>query len=163
MHGHHDSAPDFTSHDTAEDGRYIIDNRMEVLAILRALKTRKALVAAYLEKAEDFILTALIAVHPESDEIVLDAGTRPQLNRSMLAEDRVTCITAQDGVKVRFTLHGVQRILFEGYEAFSAHMPASVLRVQRRDYYRVPAPATSAAQVHHTPAPEPEARHPLQN
>lgn len=125
---------------TSEDHRYMVENRMEVVAVLRSLKTRKALVAAYLETAEDFMLTSILDVHTERDEVLVACGTGVELNNRALSERRMTCIAAQDGIKVRFTLHGIERVLFQAGDAFRASIPPTLQRIQRRDYYRVAVP-----------------------
>jgi flagellar brake protein len=113
---------------------------MDVIAVLRSLKTRKALVAAYLESAEDFMLTSILAVHAERDEVLVACGTGSELNARALGERRMTCIAAQDGIKVRFLLDDIDRVLFQAAEAFRASIPARLQRVQRRDYFRVAIP-----------------------
>jgi flagellar brake protein len=123
-----------------DDERYTVANRMDVIAILRALQSRRALVAAYLDAAEDFMLTSVIAVHAERDEVLVACCAISELNERAAAERRMTCIAAQDGIKVRFMLDGVERVLFQAGDAFRASIPATLQRVQRRDYYRVALP-----------------------
>ena len=52
-------------------------------------------------------------------------------------------ITSHDQVKVQCVSHGIEKIRFEGRDAFSVGIPASLLRMQRRDYYRITTPAVN--------------------
>lgn len=125
----------------AASARYLIDSELEIVFILRAIMHRNTLVALYFNQADDFILTSILEVDAERREIVLDCGAKDELNRQALAAEQLIFVTSQEQVKVQFVCHGLEKIQFDGRGAFSAGIPESLLRVQRREYYRLATPA----------------------
>jgi len=113
---------------------------MEIAFILRAMMKSNALVTAYFGPSRDFVVTALLQVEPELGILLLDSGSNPQLNQHLLRSQRLTVVSSQDGVRVQFELQTVEATSFEGRLAFSTPFPESLLKIQRREYYRVPAP-----------------------
>jgi len=125
---------------TEDDGKYRIGSRVEIAFILRAMMKSSALVTAYFGSGKDFVVTALLDVDPERGALVFDSGSNPQLNERLLRSQRVSIVSSQDGVKVQFDLSSVEATSFEGRAAFRALFPPTLLKLQRREYYRLPTP-----------------------
>ena len=123
-----------------DDGRFRIGSRVEIAFILRAMMKSSALVTAYFGNGKDFVVTALLDVNPEAGMLVLDSGSNPQLNERLLRSQRVSIVSSQDGVKVQFELSSIEATSFEGRLAFRALFPPNLLKLQRREYYRLPTP-----------------------
>ena len=51
-----------------------------------------------------------------------------------------------DHVKIQFVCNGIEKIQFEGRDAFLTRIPETLLRIQKRENYRVNTPAIPAAQ-----------------
>lgn len=125
---------------TSESNKYILNSKLEILFILRELMRRKALFTAYFNEGSDYLLTSLLAV--EDDALLLDYGANEEMNTKMLASSKVVLIANHDKVKVQFSRPGVQLVKFEGHPAFRTTIPESVMRLQRREYYRLTTPTS---------------------
>jgi len=123
-----------------DDGRYLVHSRVEIAFILRAIMKSGALVTAYFGRGKDFVVTALLNVDVERGQVLLDSGSNAQLNERLLRGQQLTLISSQDGVKVQFDIQRVEATSFEGRLAFQIPFPDSLLKLQRREYYRLPAP-----------------------
>lgn len=99
-----------------------------------------ALVTAYFGGGKDFVVTALLDVDVDNGQILLDGGSNAQLNERLLRSQKLTLISSQDGVKVQFAIPRVAATSFEGRLAFQIPFPDHLLKLQRREYYRLPAP-----------------------
>jgi c-di-GMP-binding flagellar brake protein YcgR len=55
----------------------------------------------------------------------------------------VTCETYLDKIRILFSLGSVRDIAYEGSAALVADIPASLIRLQRREFYRMPTPVTN--------------------
>ncbi len=119
---------------------YILRSRDQVISVLKELSKRPDIVTAYFGGGKHHMLTAVLAVLPERDLAVLDIGPEETLNRRAQAAERLVCVTKHDGVAVRFSLSGLSRAKFQGREVFAAPLPESVLRLQRREFFRVHVP-----------------------
>ncbi|MCB1933283.1 MAG: flagellar brake protein [Candidatus Accumulibacter sp.] len=125
----------------AEDySEYLLHSKAEIVAVLRSLIQRRALVSAYLEPGRKFLMTSLLEVATDSGELVLDWGRDDEINRQALQAEQVFLSAMVDKVKVQFTLRGLSETRSEGRPAFRAVLPDKVLRLQRREYFRLSTP-----------------------
>lgn len=130
-----EAAPDISN--------YMIHSRMEIIYILRALQHKNELVTAYFNQGKDFILTSIIDVDPETDTIIFDYGANELLNKRILESDKIILVTTQDKVKVQFVTGRMQEVEYLGRPAFRAKLPDELLKLQRREYYRLATPVVN--------------------
>jgi c-di-GMP-binding flagellar brake protein YcgR len=124
---------------SADEGRFRIHSRVEIAYILRSLMKSNALVTAYFGSGKDFVVTAVLEVD-DRGFVVLDSGSNPELNERLLRSGAVDVMSTQDGVRVQFASRDVQPVSFEGRLAFRLPLPDSLLKLQRREFYRLPTP-----------------------
>jgi len=124
----------------ADNSNYMIHSRMEILYILRAIQHKNEFVTAYFNQGNDFILTSLLEVDGEAGSLVLDFGTNEALNHRALASDKIILVTTQDHVKVQFVVDGMEQVEYLGRPAFKSGLPSELLKLQRREYYRLSTP-----------------------
>lgn len=126
--------------DTADIEHFQVYSRVEILSLLRAIRDQRVLLTIYFSRGEDFMVTTLLSVNPEFEELVLDAGADRAQNQRMLASQGLIAVAFIDKIKVQFSTQRAEPTSFEGQDAIRIRLPESVLRLQRRDYYRVSAP-----------------------
>lgn len=85
-------------------------------------------------------LRSTLLQNAAAGEIVFDCSGSESLNRGLLAGRKLLFFTSHDKVKVRFSTGPAQRIEKSGRPAFCVQFPDSMLRLQRREFYRVLAP-----------------------
>lgn len=124
----------------AEEGKYLIRSPVGVLFLLREIQKQKALVTLHLSRSSEFILTSILDVEAERGELMLDYGSDRKLCLQALGEQRLTCTTAHDQVKVQFACDGLRKIRFHRRDAFATPVPDALLRLQRRENFRVAVP-----------------------
>lgn len=124
----------------ADNSNYMIHSRIEILYILRAIQHKNELVTAYFNQGNDFILTSIIAVDGDTGSVILDFGANELLNQRALASDKIILVTTQDRVKVQFVADGMEQVEYFGRPAFKADIPSELLKLQRREYYRLSTP-----------------------
>lgn len=142
---------------TADLGRFEIHSRVEILAILRSLIERRAPATVYFSRGEDFIVSGLLAVNPGFEELVLDPSADEAANRRLLRAQRLTLVSALDQVRIQFSVQSAQLTTWQKLPALRVRIPKSVLRLQRRDSYRI-APPLARPLVCSIPAAPGEAR-----
>ena len=126
-----------------KDNSFRIYNKVEICAILQNIMQRNALVTVYFDQGNHFILTSILAVDPSNNEMIADYGIDEKLNEKLLNAKRITFVTSQDRVKVEFTCNTIKKIPFEGNDAFLFNVPDSLLRMQRRNYFRIATPTVN--------------------
>ncbi|WP_127476887.1 flagellar brake protein [Sulfurivermis fontis] len=134
------SADDMTNDGAIDPERYRVDSRMEILRVLGDLARGLQLVTAYFNEGSDFILTTILRLDEEHNRLVLDYGPDDSLNQRLLAARRILFVTRHNQVRVQFTSESIQKATFQGAPAFVIPLPASIIRIQRREYYRLATP-----------------------
>ncbi|WP_227816932.1 flagellar brake protein [Nitrogeniibacter aestuarii] len=120
--------------------RYLMRDATEIEGVLRNLIRKRANVTAYLDGSRDFLMTTILDVR--GNDVILDAPPNDvQLKKAELAEELI-CITQVDSVKIQFPLDGVDVTTHEGRPALEANLPDRLLRLQRREYFRLTAPVS---------------------
>lgn len=117
---------------------FLLHARGDILFVLRSLMEQSSLISAYLDTGSDFFLTTLLACG--DDEIFLDIGNEDDINEKVLKAEKLVCITSLDRVRVQFILRRVAPAMQGSKPAFRAALPDALLRLQRREYFRLPAP-----------------------
>lgn len=119
--------------------RFFIGNRREIAQILKQVLERHVLISAH--AGGDVLSTSLLKVDEAQDLLVLDGAQDPQQMRRMLAQREIICSAQPERIKVQFRLHNAQAGEFQGGPAIVAPLPDELLRLQRREYFRLHAPA----------------------
>lgn len=88
----------------------------------------------------DLFLTTLLAVIPERNLLIFDCSGSQDMNRRLLAGDRALFIGRPGGIHVQFAVGRVQETIYAGARAFAVALPAHVVRLQRREYFRIDTP-----------------------
>lgn len=142
--------------DVANDQRkFEVGSRAEILTLLRSLMAEGAMVTCYFNQGYDFLLTTLIDVSADGKSLVLDYGSNAEMSRKMLRADKIKCTSAKDKIKIEFELDGVSAIEHEGNNAFLCAVPDSLVRLQRRAYYRLETPRANPP-LCDIPIPQPD-------
>lgn len=122
----------------SEYDKYMLRNPAEVRTLLRQLQERVTQLTVFCNDGQDMLLTVLVAATP--DHLILDVGSDEEINRRAALAERHYCIGQLDRVRIQFRLGSFTRIEFAGRPAFLASPPKEVLRLQRREYYRLMTP-----------------------
>ena len=88
----------------------------------------------------------------EKGGLVFDYGSTDLVNQRALKADKLFCIASLNRVKIQFILRRLSNVQFEGRPAFQSAFPESLLRLQRREYYRLTMPVTRPL-ICHVPLP----------
>ncbi len=132
------------SNDEIED-KYFLLSQVEILGILNDLAHRREGVTVYFNSGQHFILTAILSARPEG--LVFDLGGDPKSNRLLEKAQQCVFIAKPDGIRVQFTGQNPQRFLWGENEAFWVPLPDRVIRLQRRESYRILVPGSARIRV----------------
>lgn len=123
--------------DESAYAQYLIRSPQEIAQILRALMKAPELVTAYFDHGNRFFITSVLAVQPGGNALFLDLGVDADNNRRAQEASRAVFVTNLDRVKVQFSTGPLREVEFNGRPAFRAPLPSTLLRLQRREYYRL--------------------------
>ena len=121
-----------------EEGKYEVTSAAETISILRETSEQGALISLNFNHGKDLhLLTSTVEVSGDGKTIILDQARNLEVNRKALASERIDCLSLQERGKIQFVLDGVAPGHYAGREVFLSAMPDSLIRLQRREDYRL--------------------------
>ena len=100
----------------------------------------RCILVASPEDHDASIMTAIIDILDDENEVVFDYSGSKDLDRRIRQSQSIGFSTCIDDIKVTFSSGPVEDTVHRGRPAFKIKMPRSIYRVQRRDFYRVSPP-----------------------
>lgn len=125
---------------TPELSRFQVHSKTEVLFILQSIMQRNELVTAYFNHGNTFILTSILHIDKVQNTVTLDYGINEELNSKLMDSMKIIFVTTHDKVKVQFSANQVKKVIYQDRNAFSIKLPDILLKLQRREYYRLITP-----------------------
>jgi c-di-GMP-binding flagellar brake protein YcgR len=120
-----------------EEREFSIYSRNEINTILRTINARNTRSALYYSDGKRFVLTMLLAASEEG--IWIDPPTTKLDNHNLLSCNEIIFVSTHDQAKVQFASNEAQQGTYEGNDAIFLPRPEKLLRLQRRDFYRLAA------------------------
>lgn len=120
--------------------KYLLYSKAEILFVLRALLQKGAMITVYFDGGNAFLLTSLTQISDDGNTLLFDFGSDQEMNQRALKATKLIFTTTLDKVKIQFSLKGLAQATFQGRPAFSGKPPETLLRLQRREYYRLSTP-----------------------
>ncbi len=124
-----------------DDSQFTIHSRREILSILNGIAQKTTLVALYFNEGNEFILTTVLKVTEQG--LWLEVGSIAATNQRILRSNKIIFISSHNRVKVQFVAYRIESALFENCAAFYLSLPDSLLRIQRREYFRLTTPVST--------------------
>lgn len=129
--------------ETPECEEFYTYARREIIDVLENVIRSGALVTVHFSQGEDHFVTNLLHINPEFEELVLDHAPDEALTARLLESRRLTFVTFVDQIKVQFHAQRAEATTRDGKPALRIRLPDSLLRLQRRNFYRMPAARTA--------------------
>lgn len=142
----HPVPPNFEIDHPNEYARYFLRTPREIAFYLSLMAERKVMVSVYLDDGESFFLSTLAPIEESGDLLAIDPPRDDAMRAQALAAGRTTLVTALDRIKIQIRLGRLAYQQLGGRPYLTAPSPDALLRLQRRDYFRLEPPATHPIQ-----------------
>jgi c-di-GMP-binding flagellar brake protein YcgR len=120
--------------------RFTLHSRADILFQLRAIQKRKLLVNLDLLGSRQIIVTSVLVVNEARNTLILDSARGDALNQELMSGKGAEFVAQLDGVSITFTTGPVTWCTYEGLPALRIVLPTSLVRLQRREHFRVSMP-----------------------
>lgn len=127
--------------DDGHFSQYVVNQQNEIVYIFRSLIEKGDLVSASFDHGKHIMLTVIVGVDPLRGLAFLDFGSIEAQNQKILHSDKIIFVTSHDKVKIQFATNKIEKTVFDSRDAFKIKLPDSLIRLQRREYYRLQLPA----------------------
>ncbi|NEX59613.1 flagellar brake protein [Noviherbaspirillum galbum] len=131
---------DLSQNDSEIEDRFFLLGRMEIINCLNDLIRQREPLTVYFNQGKDFILTTLLEAGAE--HVLFDLGGDPRANRRLESSTgNCVMVAVQNGIRIQFSVpQAPRRFSWGGADAFEVPLPARIVRMQRRESYRVTLP-----------------------
>ncbi len=125
--------------------RFAVYSQVEIAAMLRNLRDEGVLLTAYFDAEPGFLVTVVLDVNADFEEVIFDNAVDPIAQKRLLASKHVVFVGFLEHIKVQFVARVAEHTQYENRDAFRIRMPETLLRLQRRDFFRVRPPMSKPA------------------
>ena len=120
-----------------------VDSRREIVALLRAIGEKNQLIRMLVRGEADVCVTSILDVDPDTNSIYFDCSIDPEQNGRVLEAKRLSFETTLDKIRILFTTDAAQATTHNGGPALLVAIPSTLVRLQRREFYRMSTPVSN--------------------
>jgi c-di-GMP-binding flagellar brake protein YcgR len=95
----------------------------------------------YFNNDSDFIVSTLLDIDVKKSQLIFDIGADPAINEKLLLATSCNFSASPDGIKIQFSGKKVVATTWRGNPALIVPLPDRLIKVQRREYYRIQTPS----------------------
>lgn len=131
------SNPDFG---TENQSPYLVHSHREIVALLRSIGEQHQLITMLVNGGADAVVTSILQVDDTNNAVIIDCAPSALLNQRITQSEDIAFEASLDKVRILFSVASASPTEHEGRPALSIPIPVGLIRLQRREYYRVNTP-----------------------
>jgi len=124
-----------------------VESRREIISLLRGIGSKKQLIRMLIQGESDVCVTSILDVDEASNTVILDTAIDTAQNKRILSASRLSFETSLDKVRILFAADSATTTTYGGSPAYRIPVPATLIRLQRREYYRIATPVSNPVRV----------------
>lgn len=124
-----------------------VGSRREVIALLRAIAEKNQLIRVLVQGENDVCVTTILHVDADGGKLILDRSINPEQNGRIVQARRVSFETSLDKIRILFATDQVRDTSFGNGAALELDLPPTMVRLQRREFYRMNTPVSNPVRV----------------
>ncbi|HET9113260.1 MAG TPA: flagellar brake protein [Burkholderiales bacterium] len=126
---------------TENQGLYQVHSRGEIIRLLNGIADQHQLVTMIIHGGAEIVVTSILEVNDNENRIYLDCAQNNLLNQRIIESDNIEFESSLDKVRILFSAIQVTECMQDGQPALCIDIPGILIRLQRREYFRVNIPA----------------------
>ncbi|MFT5532253.1 MAG: c-di-GMP-binding flagellar brake protein YcgR [Candidatus Paceibacteria bacterium] len=120
-----------------------INSRREIIALMRALNEQHQLIRLLVAGSGDASVTSILHIDEDDGSIILDLPADAGIMKHVLASENISFETVLERIRILFFATDIAQCEYGGLPALSMSLPTSMIRLQRREFYRVATPLST--------------------
>lgn len=128
---------------TENQSPYQVESRREILALLRGFKEKAQLISMIINNGSEAFITSVLAIDDTNNQLIVDSAPDNMANQRVIEAPNVFFDGLLDKISIQFSSSKLQKTQFEGRPALQLPIPTSVIRLQRRENYRINTPVST--------------------
>lgn len=124
--------------------RYEVRDPLEIRHLLQRLISAHALMSLLHADGSVVLLSTILGIDESTGQLLLDTSADDGINQSVLASQALHCAGSLERIEVRFDLEPLKMDRSLTPPVFRVALPKHLVYLQRREYFRLLAPAHDA-------------------
>ncbi|MEO8410228.1 MAG: flagellar brake protein, partial [Propionivibrio sp.] len=120
--------------------RCTLREQREILFQLRTLIRQNERVSVSFDEGRQSFLTVLIDISADKSLLYFDIGGSAETNRAFLKAERSVFACVIEGIRIQFSVRQARKTTLADEDVFVVAMPSTLLRLQRRESFRLQLP-----------------------
>ncbi len=125
-----------------DEERYLVTSKLEILALLGSLKEQKGLILMRLHDGAEAIVTTILSIDAKNSSIVIDNSSQESFNQRAAEVRHIRFEATLNKIRIAFSTAQASPCMLDNQPALRIAFPQSLIRVQRRDAYRIDPPSS---------------------
>ncbi|MFC7514211.1 flagellar brake protein [Herbaspirillum sp. GCM10030257] len=125
-----------------------VRSRREIVNLLRAVSQRRQLVRLQTKDGSDSAVTSILDVDDANDMVIIDCAPNALTNRRIVDSDEISFETVLENIRILFFVPHAENCDYDERPALRVPVPEIMIRLQRRDSYRVTVPLSDQVKCH---------------
>lgn len=117
-----------------------VQSRREIISLLRALSEHRQLIRILIEATGESAVTSILEIDDDAGVVILDTSADAAVVDHLLASDNLSFETVLDRIRILFFANQIEECVHDDLPALQIAIPLHLIRLQRREFYRVPTP-----------------------
>lgn len=124
-----------------------IESRREIISLLRSIGEKNQLIRMLIHGESDVCVTSILEVDAERNTVILDRSVNQEQNRRIVAATGISFETTLDKIRILFSSELVEECTYDNTAALKIVLPETLIRLQRREFYRMSTPVSNPVRV----------------
>lgn len=120
-----------------------VRNAREIRRILHQIARRHLILTAYIDGGPMTFVTTVLDLTHDGEGVILDSSREENIMARIERGSSLVCSGVMDGVRLEFEVADPAGFPYDGFEAIRADLPEMLLRLQRRESFRMPIPLSN--------------------
>lgn len=123
-----------------DDSPYRVHSRREIVSLLTSMMEKNQLLSLLIKGGSESVITSILEVDEDDDAMIIDAAPSAMLNDSIVSAKRINFEAIYNSIRITFAVDGARQVEYQKRPALRVSLPESLVRLQRREYFRIPTP-----------------------
>ena len=128
---------------TENQSPFQIESRREIIALIRGFKEKNQLISMMINGGSEVFITSVLDINDSDNLLIIDSAPNQAANQRILEASSVFFDGLLDRISIQFSSSRLQRITFEDRPALQMPIPIHLIRLQRRENYRINTPVSN--------------------
>ncbi|MDB5989721.1 MAG: flagellar brake protein [Herbaspirillum sp.] len=123
--------------DHSDDNPFRVSSRREIVSLLNSMMDRNQLLSLMIKGGSESVITSILEVDEDNNALIMDSAPSAVLNEHILESTKIAFEALYNSIRITFAADRADSTEYDGRAALSVPIPASLIRLQRREYFRI--------------------------